>query len=260
MSQLLNFSIPDLGRHRTAAAVALLPVVLPAVYVAYLNWTVRRTTTCTAGQLNQQAHTTTTAAIPTPASLPKDVVANPHDWVVCYERVVSAPLSASTLVHKLRGDSPNTTTPSPLFTAYLRTTYKAFSWTPQAFIIRAMLAEPERKASFTAAHIEGLRFAQGDVVDGVYAVTSYEREAKRGVEVIELSIDVPASYHGPPVRGLIMSAIDEEDGQSVRFVNETWLWRRKEEKPTLLETAFGKWFHSLLAGWLIAKGLGGVRR
>ncbi|KAJ6787755.1 hypothetical protein PWT90_04014 [Aphanocladium album] len=272
MSQLLNFSVPDLHRHRTAA-VALLPVVLPAVYVVYLNWTVRCTTTCSSGQLNPSLSATSNNAPNTPRSLPEEVTANPHDWVVCYERVVSRPLSAASLAHKLLGhgrggddddDDDAAAAPSPLLKAYLRTTYKAFSWTPQAFLIRGMLAEPDRRASFAAAHIDGLDFARGDVVDGVYAVTSYERQSKRGVEVIELSLDVPASYRGPPVRGLIMSAIEEEEEEQgagrVVFVNETWLWRKKDEKPTLLETGVGKWFHSLLAGWLITKGLGGVRK
>ncbi|OAA58283.1 hypothetical protein ISF_06822 [Cordyceps fumosorosea ARSEF 2679] len=252
--------LPDLSRpqHRTAAvaAAALLPVVLPTLYVAYLNWAVRRVTTCTA-----------TPPPRTPSSLPKEVAANPDDWVVSCERVVSQPLPAGTLLLPLRTSSASSSTPSPLLTAYLRTTYRAFSWTPQALLIRAMLAEPERRASFAGGYIAGLSFARGDVVDGVYRVTSYEgcRGGGASGEVIELSIDVPRSYRGPPVRGLILSAVEEEeeeegDGATVRFVNETWLWRKRDEKPTLLETPFGRWFHGLLAGWLVMKGLGGVTR
>lgn len=271
MSQLFNLSLPDLGRHRMAAA-ALLPVVLPTVYVVYLNWAVRRRTSCTSGQLPPSS--TTVSALHTPKSLPEDVLARPQDWVVSYERVVSRPVPAASLVAKLLrrdGTDESSPSPSPLLTAYLRTTYKAFSWTPQAFLIHGMLAEPERKASFGAAHIDGLRFARGDVVDGVYRVTSYEggagssskSEDKAVVEVVELSIDVPRSYKGPAVRGLIVSAIEplvggEED--AVQFVNETWLWRKKDEKPTLLESGLGQWFHRLLAGWLVMKGLGGVTR
>lgn len=72
---------------------------------------------------------------------------------------------------------------------------------------------------------------------------------------------MPRSYGGPPVRGLILSALEEEqDGAAVRFVNETWLWRRRDEKPTLLESGLGKWLHSPLAGWLVIKGLGAVTR
>lgn len=265
MPRLCHFSIHGLGRPCTAAAAAvvLLPVVLPTVYVVYLNWAVRRTTTCSSGQLSQTASTTSSTSPRTPKSLPADIVAGPDDWVVCYERVVSQPLSAASLVDKLRGSSA-TASPSPLFTQYLRATYKAFSWTPQAFLIRGMLAEPDRKASFDAAYIDGLKFADADVVDGVYAVTSYENgSSSRGVEVIELSIDVPPSYKGPPVRGLILSAIEmvgEDKDGVVQFVNETWLWRKRDEKPTLLESGLGKWFHSLLAGWLVMKGLGAVTR
>lgn len=272
MSQFFNFSIHDLGRHRTAAvaAVALLPVILPSVYAVYLNWAVRRTTTCSSGQLSQPTTTTTTSSASrapptTPQSIPKDVLARPEDWVVCYERVVSRPIPAATLVHKLvRGGSSSGDegSPSPLLTGYLRATFRAFGWTPQAFLIRGMLAEPERKASFDGAHIDALTFADGDVVDGVYKVTSYERGGRsRSAEAIELSIDMPRSYRGPPVRGLILSALEEEqDGAAVRFVNETWLWRKRDEKPTLLESGLGKWLHSLLAGWLVIKGLGAVTR
>ncbi|KAJ4153591.1 hypothetical protein LMH87_010074 [Akanthomyces muscarius] len=271
MSQLFSFSVPDLGRHRTAtiAAVALLPVILPSVYVVYLNWAVQRTTTCSSGQLSQPTTTITTTSASssssrappsTPKSIPKDVLARPEDWVVCYERVVSRPIPAATLVHKLvRGSEASS--PSPLFTTYLRATFRAFSWTPQAFLIRGMLAEPERKATFGGAHMDTLSFADGDVVDGVYKVTSYEQGRGRSAEVVELSIDMPRSYKGPPVRGLILSALEEEQhGAVVRFVNETWLWRKRDEKPTLLESGLGKWFHSLLAGWLVIKGLGAVTR
>ncbi|KAM0664078.1 hypothetical protein ACQRIU_007079 [Beauveria bassiana] len=278
MSQLFNLSLPDLGRHRIAA-VALLPVVLPTVYVAYLNWAVRRRTSSTSGQLPPSS--AAAASVPrTPQSLPADVLARPQEWVVSYERVISRPIPAASLVAKLLrrgggggGGGTDETSPSPLLTAYLRTTYKAFSWTPQAFLIHGMLAEPERKASFGAAHIDGLRFARGDVVDGVYRVTSYEGGAKSSssssskdkavVEVVELSIDVPRSYKGPAVRGIVVSAVEPlvGDGEdAVQFVNETWLWRKKDEKPTLLESGLGQWFHRLLAGWLVMKGLGSVTR
>lgn len=298
-SQLFNISIHDLARHKTAAA-ALLPVLLPTAYVVYLNWTVRRSTTCISGTHSKYKAATEAAPEPRiPNSLPEEVVAHPSEWVVCYERVVSQPVATAALIDALNHDkggnarksgtsgsdsdstasplftrpSPLFTRPSPLFTSYLRSTYKAFSWTPQAFLIRAMLAEEDRRASFGAGYIESLAFADGDIVDGVYRVTSYEHgsECQRGLEAIELSIDVPASYKGPPVRGLIMSAIQpvvtaDDDGaasappERILFVNETWLWRRKEEKATLLESAFGKWFHSLLAGWLVKKGLAGLAR
>ncbi|OAA36718.1 hypothetical protein BBO_07997 [Beauveria brongniartii RCEF 3172] len=275
MSQLFNFSLPDLGRHRMATA-ALLPVVLPTVYVVYLNWAVRRHTSSTSGQLPPSSTAAAAASVPrTPQSLPADALACPQDWVVSYERVVSRPVPAASLVAKLlRRGGIDESSPSPLLTAYLRTTYKAFSWTPQAFLIHGMLAEPERKASFGAAHIDGLRFARGDVVDGVYRVTSYDGGAKSSssssssedkavVDVVELSIDVPRSYKGPAVRGIVVSAIEPlvGDGEdAVQFVNETWLWRKKDEKPTLLESGLGQWFHRLLAGWLVMKGLGGVTR
>lgn len=262
MSQALSLASDTLCRHRTAVA-ALLPIVAPAVYVAYLNWTVSRSVTgSTTGQLPRSKDAASTKQLlpAKPQSLPVDVVENPDEWVVSYERVVSLPLDASMLI-----SAPGKSTtggPSPLFCRYLHGVYRAFSWTPQAFLIRAMMAEPLRRESFSAKYINSLAFNEGDIVDGVYKVSHYGAYTGRAMETLELVLDTPSSYKGPPVRGLILSSIEPApsvDGEDkVYMVNETWLWRGKDEKPSMLEGGLGSWFHTLLAGWLIKKGLAGL--
>lgn len=270
-----------LASRQASTALALLPIVAPVAYVLYMNWTVKRNTFAVNGKLpnvsssnkDDQISGDTTYPQP-PQSLPADITADVAQWVVAYERVVSHPISISTLSYQPSeapvGTSSGTTQPSSLLRSWLRVTHKAFSWTPQAFIIRAVLKEPLNRGSFDGAWIDSLMFKEGDVVNGVYRVSCHQRDATTGSERAELVIDVPQSYKGPPVRGLILSAIEPVQSSSsgtasagepeVVFVNETWMWRLNSEKPTLLESGFGRWFHRLLAGWLIMKGLNGVQR
>lgn len=68
----------------------------------------------------------------------------------------------------------------------------------------------------------------------------------------------PEGYTGPEAHGVIVAAV-ELVGDDFMFVNETWLRRGLDEKPTMLEGAVGRWFHSLLAAWLIGKGVSAVK-
>lgn len=49
-----------------------------------------------------------------------------------------------------------------------------------------------------------------------------------------------------------------EGGNKVKFVNETVLWRGVSGSPTLLEGCIGRWLHTLMASWLVVKGIGAV--
>ncbi len=79
-------------------------------------------------------------------------------------------------------------------------------------------------------------------------------EAKR----VELILRPPESYRGPSAEGLIVVGMERaatpDGAEAVVFTNETWLWRRRDEPLLILERALGRWFHELLAGWLIVKG------
>lgn len=200
-----------------------------------------------------------------PESLPAEVVKSRSEWVVSFERATSNPVSLTTLEAQQDDavDQPSdaASQPSRLLKEYLQAAHVAFSWTPQAMMIRAMLKEQECRDSFTRRWIQGLSFGIGDLVNGVYEVSHYAKVDQAGAERVELLIHTPPSYTGPPVRGLILSVIEpaaSETAGMVVFVNETWLWRKRDEKPTLLESRFGKWFHGLLASWLVVKGMTAV--
>ncbi|KAH0601364.1 hypothetical protein MHUMG1_00238 [Metarhizium humberi] len=267
-------SLETLSAHRPMAmtTLALVPVVIPVSYVLYTSWTVYRNTTSTSGRLasRQETFASATSHPAEPHSLPAEVKDDPSRWVVTYERVVSKPLSPSSLAYrpeKPQSSGP-TTQPSRLLQEVLRSMQKAFSRTPQAIIIRGALSEPRNKGSFDRAWIDNLCFQPGDIVNGVYRVSCSTKEQTTGSERVELLIDIPPSYKGPRVRGLILAAIEPASGgttshqgpaeERIVLVNETWMWRLADEKRTLLESSIGRWFHRLLAGWLILKGVSGV--
>ncbi|KND90698.1 hypothetical protein TOPH_04592 [Tolypocladium ophioglossoides CBS 100239] len=275
----------SLGRSTTVALIVL-PIAIPVAYLVCLNRAIRKSTTSIARRRDQPPSLSPESSHQPrdPASLPADVKSDSSQWVVAYERVVSNPISTSSLAFAVAEpstlshsspDGSSTTQPSTLLREYIRAAQVAFSWTPQAVLIRAMIKEADIRRSFDGAWIDGLTFAPGELVNGVYRVSHHQNESSTMSERAELIMEVPASFKGPSVRGLLVAAIepapaadsqrsnsqraDETDeGGKVVFVNETWMWRRTEEKPTLLETPFGKWFHTQLAGWLIMKGISAV--
>ncbi|KAL1872325.1 hypothetical protein VTK73DRAFT_1556 [Phialemonium thermophilum] len=281
-------AIPDLVRlpaPRTAGkilAIALIPVALEAGYLFYLKRSVSRHTTASAGlryprdptksgdskSAGAAASNGIPASVVKPVSLPLEVADDSSsEYVLSYERVVSQPLPASSLRHPLpsallSGAPDVSTGASLLLTVYLRATMKAFGWTPQAFAIRAAVGSSEAKRTFDDAYIDNLDFREGDRVDGVYTVAFRGSRDGQSEERVEMLLDPPASYRGPVVKGLIACGVEPvpslegvEKPAKVVFINETWLYRKTDEKPTLLEGAAGRWIHSLLAGWLIMKGL-----
>lgn len=141
---------------------------------------------------------------------------------------------------------------------------RAFTTTPQATLLRRALP---RSAADTleTSHIDALDFAhEGQRVGGVYVV-SYRGAGPDGRgERVEMRLSRPEGYEGPGGEGVIVAAVEPvggEDGEGgVVFANETWLWRGEDEGPTFLEFAVGRWMHSLLAAWLIQRGLDAVQR
>ncbi|KAM4062682.1 hypothetical protein HRG_007511 [Hirsutella rhossiliensis] len=265
----------------TAALLLLVPVAVSAVR---LNRAVRSKTTSHAGvrpshetshEASEEPPTTTALLLQSPkdpASLPAHVKS--PQWVVAYERVVSSPVPISSLADPSSSSTSShaQSSPSALLRRYMRATHIAFAWTPQAWLIRALVGDAHARRSFDTDWIDALAFAPGDLVNGVYKVACHEREGPGFAlpERAELLIQAPATYRGPSVCGLLLAAIepalsasaDTAAGKghepSVVFVNETWMWRRAGEKPVLLETPLGKWFHGLLARWLVFKGLDAV--
>ena len=135
----------------------------------------------------------------------------------------------------------------------------AFSWTPQAFILKASAGDEAVKRTFDTAYIRALDFRENDRLNGFWRVV-YRGDGgkKTGSERVEMALDAPACYKGPVVRGLVVAGVERQGDGGVVFVNETWMWRRQSESPVLLEGGFGRWIHVVLSGWLVLKGMAAV--
>lgn len=220
---------------------------------------------CDAQQYGRGAQTvkpTTQAAAsspsepPLPRSLPQSVVVDntTGGYVLWNERAVSKPVALSEL-HWSSGSLDE------LLTRYVRATMIAFTWTPQAYLIRKMLPAGVGE-TFEADYINAMDFTElNKRVDGVYTV-QYRGTTEPGGKRVEMRLSPPDEYTGPRSDGIIVAAIEPVGAgapDEVVFVNETWLWRHPDEKPTLLEGSIGRWFHSLLAAWLIGKGIRSIR-
>lgn len=209
-----------------------------------------------AGKATSQS-SSTPSELALPRSLPQAVAGDKdHGYVLWSERVVSKPTALSEL-----GWSSGRL--DKLLTSYVRATMVAFTWTPQAYIIRKMLSAGVAE-TFEADYINAMDFTKMDQrVDGVYTVQYRGSKPPSRGECIELRLSTPEEYRGPRSDGIIVVAIEPVGAgapDDVVFVNETWLWRTQNEKPTLLEGSIGRWLHSLLAAWLIGKGIKSVRR
>lgn len=257
--------------------ISLSVLVIPAIasattYLAYLSWRIIDSTSATAGRLA----TPTTADTAVSASSPKEPFSLPDDikssdqakWVVSYERVVSKPIRVSTAAvsQTTEQTSPADKPPCSLLQEYARATHIVFATTPQARIMRLAISDKHTKQTFDAPWIQTLTFKDGDVVNGAYKVTYHGRGAEPASERVELTIEAPPSYRGPPApKGLILAEVqhiegDDKKHECVVFVNETWMWRREEEKPTLIESPLGGWFHGFMARWLVLRATESVVR
>ncbi|KAL1879843.1 hypothetical protein Daus18300_001682 [Diaporthe australafricana] len=190
-----------------------------------------------------------------PRSLTQSVATNEvKGYILWNERVVSKPIVLSELQWSGSGLDD-------LLTHYVRATMVAFTWTPQAYLLRKMLPTDVGE-TFEADYINAMDFKKVDQrVDGVYTV-QYRGNDPCG-ERVEMKLSSHEDYKGPRSDGIIVAAIEPLEGatsDAIVFVNETWLWRKPDEKPTLLEGSVGRWFHSLLAAWLIGKGIKALRR
>lgn len=250
---------------RPSIPLFIVPVAVPAAYLIYLSWKITSQTTVTTGRQRADG---ASPPPPRPVSLPAEVCADDgSQWIVSYERVVSKPVSTSEITVSSSGTAGSQEEkqrqqqqPSALLQAYSRATHLAFRSTPQARIMRLAIGDPDTKRTFDANWIQGLLFKQGDVVNGAYKVAYHGPGPAPASERVELAIEAPASYRGPPApKGLILAEVQHvEDGSAVLFVNETWMWRRHDERPTLIEGGFGALLHGLMAGWMVLRGIESV--
>lgn len=251
-------------------ATALIPIILPAAYVFCLKRAVASNTSSVSGcrHSSKQGKGRPTPSTPTPSlpvSIPEDVRVADSDWVLAFERVTSSHVPVSDVADLHNDKSAGRPSPGSLLIPYSRAAQLAFSWTPQAFAIRSSIKEPGLRSTFEETVISGTSFSEGDIINGVYKVTYHGPGKAASSERVELVIEAPKSYKGPVPHGLIVSEVRflevDKDGQAqVVFINETWMWRREDESPTLIEGTVGGWLHTLLAGWLVLRGMNQVLR
>ncbi|KAI2782581.1 hypothetical protein F4815DRAFT_427224 [Daldinia loculata] len=265
--------------------IALAPVAIPAAYIVYLQRSLVRHTAASALISPPDSLSSAASAEGTSdkEALPSDVRHHPEQYVVARERVTSAPVPVSSLRPEFISKKGNL---SGLLDSYLSATMTAFSWTPQALLLARMassLPDPEAyRRTFDAEYLAACRFRPGDRVCGVYVVRSRSRSKGRVV----LDLAPPEGWTGPVVGGALVVGFDvdvdragrgrrserererEREGKGkgkdegegeVRFVNETVMWRERDGgKATLLEGWVGRWFHSMMARWLVVKGVEAV--
>jgi hypothetical protein len=218
--------------------------------------------------------------------IPPAVLARSEAYVIARERVVSEAVPLESILPWLRsglagqdrgeemgsqgvssesGSERERERERGLLETYLGTTMRMFSWTPQAVLMKLMvsrLPDGERFAeTFSAAYLDACRFEVGDRACGIWVVREHvgDSDAESTGQRVILDLSPPNGWKGPVVRGALdCGFVTMEGGGRVRFVNETVLWRQKDEKPTVLEGKFGRWMHTLMVGWLVIRGVEAV--
>lgn len=245
----------------TIVALSLVPVVAPTAYLLLIRAITSRYIAVSATQKRVltpkdkeavAASTSTTTFSPEttvadtvpPHSIPDEVFADGAPYVVYCERVVSKPVPIKCLT--VEGDALS----GALLTTYLRGTMGAFAWTPMGIIMHRIIQDPALRATFSAEYLESLNFAKDDIACGPHKVTY--RSSDRAEMMTQRLVDKPDLV----VHAVIVAAVETTaSGNDVVFVNETWFWRHaQEEPPSMLESAAGRWLHTLVGGWMIFKG------
>lgn len=135
-----------------------------------------------------------------------------------------------------------------LFTMLLRRNMRAFSLTPQSWILRMIAKTPEQKQSFTKAHIEALNFEEGDIICG------FNRVLKRDPLKAELELTPPdgmGSFSGR----LVLSLARETDGATLRTQTIQWTEVEKSTTTLPLERGFANFLHETASWHLIVSGV-----
>lgn len=249
---MLN-SFIALPSSKLAIGVAVLPLVIPAAYLLYLNRSVSKQCRKATGIRDKKKRIATLPPnVPRPVTLPQGIESDDSEWVLAYERIVSRAFHPSSLPFNLETDL------STVLTTYVRATMTTFSWTPQAFMLRMAAGDEETKKTFDTRFIQSLDFRDDDRVNGFWRVVHRGNGGVKGNERVEMALDAPSAYRGPLVMGVIVAGIERQGDGDVVFINETWMWRMQNEAPVLLEGLIGKWLHVVLSGWLVTKGVAAV--
>jgi len=209
-----------------------LPIAGSAAYAIWLHRSITRSIRVT--------FTKETSLSSNDLSLPQDVLEDPANFEVWHEHAEkTVPVSTLPL-----DDS------ATRLTKYLRHNMTAWSRSWPAWIIWFLVKSPTDRKMFSAEYLQSLDYRLGDRVCAVYRVV--KREPSRA----ELIYDVPESYKGPMVKVLLASSIEErEKEKEFAFVNDVYMWRRKNESAVPFETAAGRFMHTMIVGNLMNGGV-----
>jgi hypothetical protein len=276
--------------HLPLALLAVAPVVLPTAYVACVLYRCARRTTATArveapgsrraktirrgkgkGKEEDGFEEADTVAIP-----PDVLAAASENYVIARERITSEPVpverlgtQAGLLLSGLTKGEGEGEGERGVLEKYLTTTMRLFTYTPQAYIMKAMVSRVPNGAAhahtYSTEYLNACKFVPGDRVCGVYVVRERVPVESGGERVI-LDLSPPEGWKGPVVTGALDCGFvlqqQEEEGENsgavVRLVNETLMWRRLDERPSLLEGAVGRVLHTLMVRWMVARAVDAV--
>jgi hypothetical protein len=259
ISRLPALSLPSIVflQNHQRVLLGVGSVTIPIALIVYLKQRLAR-------------NSTSTILISPPAQLPiiragsysdrilavaSEVNAAPNDFVLARETIRSLPISLSDFDAEVvfrRTVSRLGEAHGSLLNCYIRATMQAFTWTPQAMIMRWIIKDPAAKQTFDAEYLERCQFQVGDRVNGTYVVR------ERSDNKVLLDLAAPVGWTGPIVKGCLVIGFELDGENKVKFVNETVLWRRKDEKPNMLEGVFGQWLHGLMVRWIVLQGVKAV--
>jgi hypothetical protein len=192
--------------HVTTPRIIGLAILVPATYALFTYRKLTRATTSKSGRWRgcyrkgapeQREGEDEAEPVETPGGLPEEIRQDDSGWVVSYERVASRPVPASALAYPLPATVEDGTGVSSVLKVYTRAAQLAFSWTPQAFAIRAATGVAEIRRTFDTEYIQSLDFHQGSVVNGAYQVSLHTTRSAPVTETLELSLVPPPDYRGP---------------------------------------------------------------
>lgn len=170
--------------------------------------------------------------------LPDEVVQNESQYVVVHEHA-SKPVLTKSL--------PNYIDLNLLLTTYLRYTMSSFARSPQGYFIWYLIKSDGVRHTLDRDYIQSLDFKKRDLVCGVYKIAN--RTDKRA----KISFDIPESYKGPVINGMLVVGVSKVNEHTV-FLSDFYAWRKLDEKPMPMGTSFGQWMHAIFIRRLIGSG------
>ena len=133
-----------------------------------------------------------------------------------------------------------------IFTRLLRRNMSRFARMPQAWFLRLLATEPERRRSFSQSHNLALQFKPGDLSCG------FNRVVRRDSTIVEFSMEPPEGMGTFSARMIIRLI---RDGDGTLLTTENIQWTEVGDLTVLpLERKPAKFMHEVASWWLLVTG------